>query len=107
LGPEDACIIFSIDPYAKRALDIAELVSDKGVPLIALTDNQLSPAARNARFSFYMNADSPQFFPSHVAATVFFEILIGMVIQTRGKDAQERIAAIERQNHKFGEYWQD
>jgi len=107
LGPDDACIIFSIDPYAKRALDIAELVSNNGVPLIALTDNRLSPAAKNARFCFYMDTDSPQFFPSHVAATVFFEILIGMVIQIRGKEAQERIAAIEQQNHKFGEYWQD
>jgi len=67
----------------------------------------LSPAAKNARFSFYMDAESPQFFPSHVAATVFFEILIGRVIQIRGKEAQERIAAIEQQNHNLGEYWQD
>jgi len=107
LGPEDACITFSIDPYAKRALDIAELVSNCGVPLVALTDNMLSPAAKNAHFCFYMGADSPQFFPSHVAATVFFEILIGMVIQIKGKEAQERIAAIEQQNHNLGEYWQD
>lgn len=107
LGKDGACIIFSIEPYAKRALDIADLVMANDVPLIALTDNRLSPAAKNACFSFYIDATSPQFFPSHAAATVFFEILIGMVIQIRGKEAQERIAAIEQQNHNFGEYWQD
>lgn len=36
-----------------------------------------------------------------------FEYLIGMVIQIKGKEAQERIAVIEQQNHNLGEYWQD
>ena len=38
---------------------------------------------------------------------MFLEALIGMVIRERGKEAQQHIAAVERQNHKLNEYWQD
>ncbi len=103
----DVCIVFSIEPYAAQAVELAGHAAEKHVPLIALTDNHLSPVAEHARHCFCIGTESPQFFPSHVAAMVFFEAIIGMVIQMKGKEAQQRIAAVERQNHKLGEYWQD
>lgn len=107
LGPQDVCIVLSIEPYAARAVDLARSVAEQGVPLLTLTDNRLSPVAEHARYCFCIGTESPQFFPSHVAAMVFFEAIIGMVIQMKGTEAQQRIAAVERQNHKLGEYWQD
>ena len=107
LGNDDVCIVFSIAPYSAQAVALANHVTDTHVPLIALTDNHLSPVAEHARHSFYIGTESPQFFPSHVAAMVFFEAIIGMVIQIKGTEAQQRIAAVERQNHKLKEYWQD
>lgn len=107
LGPEDVCIVFSIEPYAAQAIELAREVTEKNVPLLALTDNHLSPVAEHAQHCFCIGTQSPQFFPSHVAAMVFFEAIIGMVIQMKGTEAQLRIAAVERQNHKLGEYWQD
>lgn len=107
LGAGDVGIVMSIAPYAAQAIELAETIAEAGVPIIALTDNRLSPVTGVARHSFCIGADSPLFFPSHVAGMVFFEAIIGMIIQTRGKEAQERIAAVERQNHKLGEYWQE
>ena len=107
LGSDDACILFSIRPYAARAIAIAGSIGSRGVPLIALTDSRLSPVAAHARHCFCICTESPQFFPSHVAAVVFFEAIIGMIVRLRGKEAQERIAAVERQNHQLERYWQD
>lgn len=107
LGPEDVAIVLSIEPYSARSVAIASQVAALGVPLIALTDSRLAPVAEHASLCFCMRTHSPQFFPSHVAATVFFEAIIGMVIHIKGSVAQKRIAAVERQNHELGEYWQD
>ncbi|MEO1139708.1 MAG: MurR/RpiR family transcriptional regulator [Pseudomonadota bacterium] len=107
LGSDDVGIVFSIAPYAAQAVDLADQVTRTRVPLIALTDNHLAPIAEHARHCFCIGTESPQFFPSHVAAMVFFEAIIGMVIQMKGKEAQQRIAAVERQNHELGQYWQD
>lgn len=107
LGPEDVAIVLSIEPYSARSVTLAARVAALGVPLIALTDSRLSPVAEHATHCFCIRTDSPQFFPSHVAATVFFEAIIGMVIHIKGSEAQKRIAAVERQNHELGEYWQD
>ena len=107
LGSDDACILFSIRPYAARAIAIAGSISARGVPLIVLTDSPLSPVAAHARQCFCICTESPQFFPSHVAAVVFFEAIIGMIVRMRGKEAQERIVAVERQNHQLERYWQD
>lgn len=107
LGHGDVAIVFSIEPYAKQTIEIARTLSKQGTYVIALTDNRLSPVAEHAQLCFCIDTQSPQFFPSHVAAMVFFEIIIGMIIQTKGTEAQERIAAVERQNHTLGEYWQD
>ena len=107
LGPGDACIVSSISPYSTRAIDTARHVADCGVPVIAITDNALSPLASLADHYFLVGTESPQFFPSHVPSMVFFETLVDMVIRERGAQAQHHIAAVERQNHKLKEYWQD
>lgn len=103
----DACLVLSNNPYANRAVEMARSVAECDVPVIAVTDNALSPLTEVARTSFFVGTQSPQFFPSHAAVTVFFEILVAMVIKQRGERARQRIAAIERQNHKLNEYWQD
>ncbi|MFK7754833.1 MAG: MurR/RpiR family transcriptional regulator [Sedimentitalea sp.] len=107
LGATDAAIVFSIEPYATQSVTLARAVARQDVSLIALSDTALSPVGEHAQHQFAINTQSQQFFPSHVAAMVFFEAIVGRVIQIKGPEAQQRIAAVERQNHNLGEYWQD
>lgn len=107
LGPQDACLVASISPYSARAVDMTRHVAARGVPVIAITDNALSPFGSIADQSFYVGTDSPQFFPSHVTSMLVFETLLDMVIREKGAKALEHIAAVERQNHKLNEYWRD
>ncbi|MEM8539283.1 MAG: MurR/RpiR family transcriptional regulator, partial [Pseudomonadota bacterium] len=107
LGPHDACVVASISPYAARAVAMAGHVARCDVPIVAITDNALSPLGPIAQHIFYVGTDSPQFFPSHVPSTLVFETLLDMVIRERGPEALEHIAAVERQNHNLNEYWRD
>jgi len=107
LGSKDACIVTAVSPYSTRSLKIVRHIVEAGIPVVAITDNALSPLVSLADHSFFVVTESPQFFPSHVALTVVLEVLIDMVIRERGIEAQKHIAAVERQNHKLNEYWQE
>ena len=107
LGSRDACVVTAVNPYSTRSLKIAKHVVDAKVPVVAITDNALSPLVTLADYSFFVDTKSPQFFPSHVALMVVLEALVDMVIRERGTEAQKHIAAVERQNHILNEYWQE
>ena len=107
LGSKDACIVTAVSPYSTRSLKIVRHIVEAGIPVVAITDNALSPLVPLADHSFFVVTESPQFFPSHVALMVVLEVLIDMVIRERGIEAQKHIAAVERQNHKLNEYWQE
>ena len=107
LSSEDACIVGSIKPYSNRSIETTKHVTDSGIPVIAITDNILSPLAALARINFFVGTESPQFFPSHVSMLVVLETLVDMVIRKGGTEAQKHIAAVERQNHILNEYWQE
>ncbi len=107
LGQDDIAIVMSLRPYSIRSVELSKHIRAQGTRVIALTDNVLSPIATMADHSFFLSTECPQFFPSHVCATMFFEALVGMIIRERGTKAQQHIAAVERQNHKLNEYWQD
>ncbi len=107
LDERDVCIVFSVRPYAARTAELARNVAYRNVPVIAVTDSPAAPITEFAQQCFYLKTESPQFFPTHASAVVFFELLIGMLIRKNGEVAQQRIAKIEQQNHELGEYWQD
>ena len=107
LGSKDACIVTAVSPYSTRSLKIVRHIVEAGIPVVAITDNALSPLVSLADHSFFVVTESPQFFPSHVAPMVVLEVLIDMVIRERGIEAQKHIAAVERQNHILNEYWQE
>jgi len=107
LGSEDVAVVFSIEPYALRSVETTRAVAARSVYVVSITDSPLSPVAALAASVFIVSAESPQFFPSHVGATVLIEALIGMVVRERGAKSQRRIAQVERQSHELSEYWQE
>lgn len=103
----DAALIFSIAPYATATLEVAQAIHRSRIPIFAITDTPLSPIAELAEMFFLISTESPQFFPSHVGATILIEMLLGMVVQQKGAEAQRRIAVIEQQSHEMRVYWQE
>lgn len=52
ISPDDALVAISFQPYAIEVATLAERCQAEGVPLIGITDGQLSPLARLADVSF-------------------------------------------------------
>lgn len=107
LSPRDAVLVMTHEPYAARSVRAARFAREQGAHVVGITDGAHSPVAAIANSLFLVSTDSPQFFPSHVAALVLLESLMGMVVREKGATAQQRIAAVEQENYVLGEYWQD
>ncbi len=107
LGSRDVVLVITHEPYSARSVRAAQLARQQGAHVVAITDGAQSPVAVIANTLFLVSTDSPQFFPSHVAALVLLEALMGMVVRETGAAAQQRIAAVEEENYVLGEYWQD
>lgn len=106
LGSQDALLVLSIKPYASRAITVAKHARGADVPVFAVTDSYSAPIVSHATHTFVVPTDSPHFFASAVPVVVLFEALLAMVVRRSGKETHQRIAAIEHENHRTGEYWQ-
>ncbi|TIM71177.1 MAG: MurR/RpiR family transcriptional regulator, partial [Mesorhizobium sp.] len=51
-SPRDAVIAISFSPYAPAAIEEARVISEQGVPIVAITDSSFSPLAQFARVWF-------------------------------------------------------
>ncbi|MDA7947057.1 MAG: MurR/RpiR family transcriptional regulator [Hyphomicrobiaceae bacterium] len=105
VGPGDAVFLASIRPYGNLPVRAAKAARDAGADVIVITDDLASPYVSIASQCFIVGTESPQFFPSHVAALVLIEGLMGMVVRRGGKEVIRRIKASESLAHSIGEYW--
>jgi DNA-binding MurR/RpiR family transcriptional regulator len=105
-GRRDAVIVLTHKPYARASVVAARRAAELGIPVIAVTDSFAAPVAEAARHIFIVPTESPHFFASEVALVLFFEALLGMVVRRSGSQSQKRIADVEQENHRSGEYWQ-
>ncbi len=83
----------------------AQAARDAGADVIVITDSLDSPFGPLASHCFIIGAESPQFFPSHVAVVTLVECLMAMVVRRGGKRASEHIKEMEATAHALGEYW--
>ncbi|MBL3585294.1 MurR/RpiR family transcriptional regulator [Rhodovulum sulfidophilum] len=105
LGPEDALVILTKLPHARRAVLAAEMGRERGAFVMVVTDTHACPALKSADAGFILPSDSPQFFSSYAASLVFLETVIGMLATRSGSVAKARIEKIESRNHRLGEFW--
>ncbi len=105
IGRDDVVLVLSQHPYAQSGLTLARSTRERGSRVIGVTDSYTAPVVDFANEVLVVPTGSPHFFASQVATVLLFETLLSMVVQRAGQDAQRRIAAIENENHRTGEYW--
>jgi DNA-binding MurR/RpiR family transcriptional regulator len=69
VAPKHVLIAVSFRYYAREVVDIVEMLSARGVAIIALTDSQLSPIVRHAKVSFVVT-DAENHFSRSLAAPI-------------------------------------
>ncbi|MHC0054407.1 MurR/RpiR family transcriptional regulator [Actibacterium sp. D379-3] len=105
LSAEDALIVVTKPPFARRSVLAAEMAAERGAYVVVITDTHVCPALRHASAGFILPSDSPQFFSSYAATLVLMETIIGMLVARAGPDAQARIEEVEARNHRLDEFW--
>jgi DNA-binding MurR/RpiR family transcriptional regulator len=101
-GRDDVLLAASVEPYARATVEAVRYVAAEGVPVVALTDSEVSPLARIASATILVATDSPSFFHSMTPLLAVAEILAALVAGRSGQKALDALTRTEAQLAAFG-----
>jgi DNA-binding MurR/RpiR family transcriptional regulator len=106
LQSADALVAIAIAPYSRQTVEAVQLAAQRRVPVIAITDSELSPLARAADERLLFDAASSSFFHSLVAGHALVERLMAAVAARGGRKVVRRLEAREALLREGHAYWQ-
>jgi len=92
----DVVVAIDVRRYDVAVLDGAALATERGVPLIAITDSALSPLARRSAATFTIAADGVGPFDSQTGAMAVANTLVTAVAQRLRASATRRLDRVEQ-----------
>jgi DNA-binding MurR/RpiR family transcriptional regulator len=101
-GTADALLVASVEPYARATIEGARYAADRGVPVVALTDSEVSPLAQIAANTILVATGSPSFFHTMTPLLAVAEILAALVAGRGGANALAALEHTEAQLAAFG-----
>ncbi len=101
-GPGDVVLAASVEPYARATIEGARYAAQQGVPVVALTDSEVSPLAQIAVAMIPAATESPSFFHSMTPLLAVAEILAALVAGRSGQKALDALTRTEAQLAAFG-----
>jgi DNA-binding MurR/RpiR family transcriptional regulator len=104
-GDGDVLFAASIRPYTRATVGAAHYAHRRGVPIVAVTDSEVSPLARMARHVIVVSTASPSFFHSIAAGFAVAEILAAIVAGHAGEAALEALGAAETHFAALDVHW--
>ena len=85
IGPRDVLLAITFDDYTRETVETARAVAARGLPVLAVTDNELSPIAPIARHVLFVKEARLGHFRSQVPALVLGQALIVSVGRRMGR----------------------
>lgn len=85
----DTVILLSFPPYHEPTSNVVNYCHYKGVPVIAVTDNPESPAARDTGCVFICRTGARWFYNSQVSTLSFINVLASCIAMEMGKEFDE------------------
>ncbi|HWA37259.1 MAG TPA: MurR/RpiR family transcriptional regulator [Burkholderiales bacterium] len=76
IGPKDALLVVSFKNYTPDVVEVAQACHARKVPVVAITDNALSPLVRPARVCFQVEANASKPFRMLVAPMCLAQALV-------------------------------
>jgi DNA-binding MurR/RpiR family transcriptional regulator len=101
-GRGDVVLAASVEPYARAKIEAARYAAGEGVPVVALTDSEVSPLAQLATATILVATESPSFFHSMTPMLAVTEILAALVAGRSGQKALAALGRTEAQLAAFG-----
>ncbi|MCV0393924.1 MAG: MurR/RpiR family transcriptional regulator [Rhizobiaceae bacterium] len=100
MGRRDALVLFDIRRYQDGLLDVARAAHRRGVRVVLVTDQWLSPIARFATQVLPGRTAVPSPWDSSASLFVLAELIIAETTRALGATGAERIRAIEDTRHE-------
>jgi DNA-binding MurR/RpiR family transcriptional regulator len=101
-GTADALLVASVEPYARATIEAARYAADRDVPVVALTDSEVSPLAQIATNTILVATTSPSFFHTMTPLLAVAEVLAALVAGRGGAKALAALEHTEAQLTAFG-----
>lgn len=96
MGKRDVLLVFDIRRYQDSLVRLADLAHGRGVQIVLLTDQWLSPVARFARHVIAGRTAIPSTWDSSASLFVVTEALIGAIARKLETDTARRLQEMER-----------
>lgn len=102
--PKDVLVVNTIMPYSRMTIEIARYASSRKVPIVAITDSEVSPIAKLAKHSVIVATESPSFFHAMSPSFAAAETLTALVAGQRGKASSKALRKTDEQLENFKVY---
>jgi DNA-binding MurR/RpiR family transcriptional regulator len=86
--------------YAKITLDIAHALREKGVYIVVLTDNHISPAIEMSNMTFFIPVDVPSFVDGYASPIAFINALASEISMRHPTNSQKALEHYDEIVHK-------
>lgn len=104
VGPRDVIIGITFPRYSKRIVKTVEYVKERGTPVIAITDSEISPIAEYADCLLTARSDMASFIDSLVAPLSIINALIVAIAQKKHAELEDIFEKLERVWEEFDVY---
>lgn len=94
-GPSDVAVVLDFMRYKRWVVETAGLLSDRGVQLLAITDNALSPLASMSSQWIGVSVPAVGPFDSSISVVMTAEILVAEVARQMLPDVKQRLDDVE------------
>ena len=103
-GPEDVLLAMTFKPHRSEVVEAAAAAREQGLTVIGISDSPASPLIAGGDHGFVVQTDTPQFFPSTVAALALLETLTAFVVADASPDVIASIERLHTRRHALGIY---
>ena len=102
VGAADVVCITGFKPYSRETVIVSEHAARCGATLIAVTDGQNAPFAREAKVTLSYSTEGTSFFPSLISAWALMEQLLDIIVARGGPEVIEKLKSAEVQLQALG-----
>ena len=95
-GAADVVVAMTFEPYRSEVVAAARAAHRQDATIVAITDSHGSPIAIGADYVLLAATDTPQFFPSTLAAAALLETLASFIVADSRKEVVQAIEPIPR-----------
>ena len=95
MDKKDVVVIFDIRRYDARMLEFAASAKERGARVVLITDQWISPIARNAVHSLPLRIEAPSSWDSNIVPLFVAESLVAATVNASWPETQIRIRDLE------------